>query len=66
LDFYLLDLAGEFHLYYNRQRVISENLELSRARMLLIESVQKTVRRGLEILGVDAPLKMAARSDAEI
>jgi arginyl-tRNA synthetase len=66
LVFYLLDLAGEFHRYYNRQRVISENLELSRARMLLIESVQKTVRRGLEILGVDAPLKMAARSDAEI
>jgi arginyl-tRNA synthetase len=32
----------------------------------LIQNVQKTVRRGLEILGVDAPLKMAARSDAEI
>ena len=66
LVFYLLDLAGEFHRYYNRQRVISEDLELSRARLLLIENVQKTVRRGLEILGVDAPLKMAARSDAEI
>ncbi|MGH7854836.1 MAG: arginine--tRNA ligase [Candidatus Binatia bacterium] len=66
LVFYLLDLAGEFHRYYNRQRVISEDLDLSRARLLLIENVQKTVRRGLEILGVDAPLKMAARSDAEI
>ena len=66
LVFYLLDLAGEFHRYYNRQRVISEDLDLSRARLLLIESVQKTVRRGLEILGVDAPLKMAVRSDAEI
>ncbi len=66
LVFYLLDMAGEFHRYYNRQRVISEDLELSRARLLLIENVQKTVRRGLEILGVDAPLKMAARSDAEI
>jgi len=66
LVFYLLDLAGEFHRYYNRQRVISEDLDLSRARLLLIENVQKTVRRGLEILGVDAPLKMAVRSDAEI
>jgi len=61
--FYLLDLAGEFHRYYNRCRVISEDEGLSRARLLLVENVQKTIRRGLEILGVDAPLKMAARSD---
>jgi arginyl-tRNA synthetase len=64
--FYLLDLAGEFHRYYNRHRVISEDAELSRARLLLIESVQKTVRRGLEILGVDAPMKMAARPEVDI
>ena len=63
--FYLLDLAGEFHRYYNRQRVISEDVDLSRARLLLIENVQKTVRRGLEILGVDAPMKMAARAEAD-
>jgi arginyl-tRNA synthetase len=63
--FYLLDLAGEFHRYYNRHRVITEDIELSRARLLLIENVQKTIRRGLEILGVDAPLKMAALPDEE-
>jgi arginyl-tRNA synthetase len=63
LVFYLLDLAGEFHRYYNRHRVISEDIDLSRARLLLVESVQKTIRRGLEILGVDAPLKMTARSE---
>ena len=66
LVFYLLDLAGDFHRYYNRQRVLSEDLDLSRARLLLIKNVQNAVRRGLEILGVDAPLKMAARSEAEI
>jgi len=62
--FYLLDLAGEFHRYYNRHRVISEDAGLSRARLLLIEKVQMTVRRGLEILGVEAPVKMAARAEA--
>ena len=65
LVFYLLDLAGEFHRYYNRQRVISEDLGLSRARLLLIENVQKTVRRGLEILGVEAPIRMAARPEGD-
>lgn len=63
--FYLLDLAGEFHRYYNRYRVISEDADLSRARLLLVENAQRTIRRGLEILGVDAPLKMAARSEAD-
>ena len=57
--FYLLELAGEFHRYYNRHRVMSDDVDLSRARLLLLENVQKTIRRGLEILGVDAPLKMA-------
>jgi len=65
LVFYLLDLAGQFHRYYNRTRVISEDGDLSRARLLLIANVQKTVRRGLEILGVEAPMKMAARPEAE-
>jgi arginyl-tRNA synthetase len=59
--FYLLDLAGEFHRYYNRFRVLSDDKVLSEARLLLVENVQKTIRRGLEILGVAAPMKMASR-----
>ncbi len=59
--FYLLELAGEFHRYYNRYRVISDDSELSQARLLLVHNVQRTIRRGLEILGVEAPMKMASR-----
>jgi len=62
--FYLLDLAGDFHHYYNHARVITEDADLSRARLLLVENLQKTIRRGLEILGIDAPTKMAARVEA--
>jgi arginyl-tRNA synthetase len=65
LVFHLLELAGEFHRYYNRHRVISEDLELARARLLLVQNVQSTLRRGLEILGIGAPLKMAARAEPE-
>jgi arginyl-tRNA synthetase len=65
LVFYLQEFAGEFHRYYNRHRVVSEDLELSRARLLLVECVQKTVRQGLEILGVDAPFKMASRAEVD-
>jgi arginyl-tRNA synthetase len=64
--FYLLDLAGEFHRYYNRHRVVSDDLGLSRARLLLIENVQKTIRRGLQILGIEAPQKMQSQVDLDM
>ena len=63
--FFLLDLAGEFHRYYNRTRILSEDRELTWARMLLAHMVQLTVRRGLTLLGVDAPMKMISRSDVD-
>ena len=63
LVFYLLELAGEFHRYYNRFRVISDDPALTKARLLLVRNVQKVIRRGLNLLGVTAPLKMAARSE---
>lgn len=64
--FYLLELAGEFHRYYNRFRVISDDKELTGARLVLVRNVQKIVRSGLNLLGVQAPLKMAARGEAEL
>jgi arginyl-tRNA synthetase len=63
--FFLLDLAGEFHRYYNRTRILSEDRELTSARMLLAQMVQLTVRRGLTLLGINAPTKRIARADLE-
>jgi arginyl-tRNA synthetase len=62
--FYLLDLAGAFHRYYNRHRVITDDTDLTHARLLLVEQIQKTVRRGLGVIGVDAPFKMASRTES--
>ncbi|NIO11032.1 MAG: arginine--tRNA ligase, partial [Deltaproteobacteria bacterium] len=59
LVFYLLELAGLFHSYYNRCRVISEDLALTRARLVLVQEVQKVIGKGLGLLGVSAPMKMA-------
>ena len=63
LVFYLLELAGEFHRYYNRFRVVSDDADLTRARLILLRNVQKVIGRGLTLLGVTAPLKMAARAE---
>ena len=64
-SFTCLNWPGEFHRYYNRFRVISDDLELSHARLFLVQNVQTTIRRGLEILGVEAPMKMVMRSEED-
>jgi arginyl-tRNA synthetase len=56
--FYLMQLAGDFHRYYNRSRILGEDRELARARLLLAANVQTVVRVGLEMLGISAPESM--------
>jgi arginyl-tRNA synthetase len=58
VTFYLLDLAAAFHAYYNRQRVLTEDAALTRARLALITGVRQVIRNGLELLGVSAPEAM--------
>lgn len=56
--FYLMELAGQFHSYYNKHKVITEDKQLSEARMRLIDAVRLTLKNGLTILGINAPESM--------
>ncbi len=56
--FYLSELASVFHSYYNKHRVISEDAELSRARLFLAKSIGIVLKNALNLLGVTAPEKM--------
>jgi arginyl-tRNA synthetase len=58
LVFFLMALAGEFHRYYNRTRILGEDRALAAARLLLAANVQKTIRVGLGMLGIAAPETM--------
>jgi arginyl-tRNA synthetase len=58
ITFYLLDLVGRFHSYYNKTRVIVEDRELTMARLLLLNILQKVIKSGLALLGVSAPERM--------
>ena len=58
LPYYLNDLVSVFHSYYNKNRVISDNEPLMRARFYLVRSIQIVLKNALDILGVDAPEKM--------
>ena len=58
LAFYLKDLAGGFHSYYNSTRLLVEGDGLKLARLALAAAVRQILRNGLEILGVGAPDRM--------
>lgn len=58
ITYYLQELAGLFHSFYNRHRVIGEDQELSAARLLLLKCTAQTLKNGLLLLGVSAPEKM--------
>ena len=55
---YALDLADEFHGFYEQCRVISEDLELSRARLKLVKAAQTVLANTLRIMGINAPERM--------
>ena len=55
---YLKDLACEFHGFYTVCRVISQNIELTKARLGLVLATKITIANGLKILGINAPQSM--------
>ena len=55
---YLQDLAGIFHSYYNKHRIISDDKEMTKARVLLVKVIQGVVRSALGVLGIAAPVTM--------
>ena len=56
--FYLIELASEFHRFYNRHRIITEDAPRTAARLYLARAVGKVVKQGLGLVGVSAPEKM--------
>ncbi|NQV37147.1 MAG: arginine--tRNA ligase [Candidatus Marinimicrobia bacterium] len=55
---YLHGLAGHFHRFYSDCRVITDDKELSQARLALIFGAKTVIANGLSILGVNAPDRM--------
>jgi arginyl-tRNA synthetase len=58
ITFYLQELSGMFHPYYNKHRIVGDNDALTLARLALCEAVRIVLKEGLQILGISAPEKM--------
>jgi arginyl-tRNA synthetase len=58
LAFYLKDLAGDFHSWYNAERVLVEDIATREARLALALATRQVLRTGLSLLGVSQPVSM--------
>ncbi|MBU3613398.1 arginine--tRNA ligase [Polynucleobacter sp. Latsch14-2] len=58
LAFYLRSLAGDFHTFYNADRVLVDDEALKLARLALLSATRQVLENGLKVLGVSAPTKM--------
>lgn len=58
LTIYLQEVATVFHNFYTKHRIVTENRELSLARLSLIKAVSIVLKDGLFLLGISAPTKM--------
>jgi len=56
--FYLRDLAGEFHSFYNAERVLVDEDGVRNARIALLAATRQVLENGLALIGVSAPVKM--------
>jgi arginyl-tRNA synthetase len=56
--YYLKDLSGLFHSYYNSERFLVDNDKLMNSRLFLLKGTKQVISNGLEILGIDAPQSM--------
>ena len=58
IAFHLRELAGEFHSYYNAERILVEDEATRTARLALCAAVRQVLANGLALLGVGAPERM--------
>ena len=58
LSYYLTELAGEFHRYYNKYRILDAPEDICAARFALAQAVKIVIAKGLSLLGVSAPKQM--------
>jgi len=58
ITFYLQELTKLFHSYYHKHKVITDNLETTKARLALCMAIKTVMKDALGILGVTSPEKM--------
>ncbi len=56
---YIQDLASHFHKFYNAEKVLTDDIEKTKAHVAMIEAVKITLKNALAMVGVSAPESMS-------
>lgn len=56
--YYLTELASQFHSYYNKTKVVTDDAITSAARLYLLARTRQVLQNALALLGVSAPERM--------
>ena len=68
LTHYATDLAAAFHAFYTSCHVLTDDAELTRARLVVCDAARRVLELTLSLVGVSAPVHMApapAAADAD-
>jgi arginyl-tRNA synthetase len=55
---YSQELATLFHRFYHERRIVTDDKDLSSARLYLVQATKQVLRNALTVMGVDAPSSM--------
>jgi len=58
IPYYAIELANDFHRFYESCRVLGENNEIVESRVSLIKATQIILKNTLKLMGISAPEKM--------
>ncbi len=58
LPYYAVELATAFHDFYEKCRVVSDDVALSKARLKLVAAGKQALARALDFMGMSAPERM--------
>jgi arginyl-tRNA synthetase len=55
---YLIDVAKNYSIFYNENKIINEDKDLQNVRVYLTNCVSKVLKQGAYLLGIEMPEKM--------
>ena len=58
IPFYLIELATIFHNFYEKYKVVSDDIPLTYARLTLVSAVRQVISNALSLIGIKAPERM--------
>ena len=64
LTYYATELAAAFHGFYTNCHVLTDDPELTRARLAACDATRRVLAQTLALIGIGAPQSMDQRTEA--